>query len=640
MTTNDDAGVPMSGYDSAHPPRVILPPPEAGTNYTSAEGRAILKSTGRLLRVDVVDGGSGYTKPPTITVSQQGCETPALAQAKMATGMEDGKGVVEAIRLVDPGSGYDDSRPVAIEVSRPDSSDGRIAVLRPVLDMAVEGIEITRGGTGYAVERPLKVLVEVPSPSSSSKNKGKGEEDVELRMIGRAYVEADKSSFTSFRREDDKRRILDLEEQFETKYGLKPKTLPAGGAAGAVAGADGDLPPLPFWDGGGGGTKSSSSAELLRMLPGGIGLEYDPSLRRYALAADTDFLRKYPAALQQQSGNGRPIGFLEYGPRGRNPIERNMELGPGAYLRFGLSGAICASGVHLLLTPLDVVKTKGQVNPARYPDVATSLRTVWNEEGPETLFSGWLPTYCGHFVAGGTLYAATEFVRRTLTEMATSSSAAVVDPSSLEVPIILIAAAIASSLNAVLICPFDAVRIRTVAQPDYAPDGTGSVGVLKRIVDEEGVRSLFDAVPVFLARNIPYAMVKFLVFDLSTQRLYGAYPAAREDLKLSLLVSLAGGVLGGISAAIVSNPADAVISELKKDETEASPVDAVNVMLERGGISAFFVGLPLRMAFYSINGSLTFVVYDAVRFLLGIGADDLKLYLDVLGGALADSPLV
>ena len=83
----------------------------------------------------------------------------------------------------------------------------------------------------------------------------------------------------------------------------------------------------------------------------------------------------------------------------------------------------------------------------------------------------------------------------------------------------------------------------------------------------------------------------------------------------------------------------AVISELKKAKSDISPMDAVNIMWERAGISAFFVGLPLRMLFYSLIASLTFVVYDGVRFALGIGSDDLKLYLDVLGGALQNSPL-
>jgi solute carrier family 25 phosphate transporter 3 len=151
------------------------------------------------------------------------------------------------------------------------------------------------------------------------------------------------------------------------------------------------------------------------------------------------------------------------------------------------------------------------------------------------------------------------------------------------------------------------------------------------------VSSLFSAVPVFLVKEIPFAMAKFTVFDLSTAALYDAFPAAREDLRLSLFVSLAGGTLGGISAAIVSNPADATISELKKSKSDMSPMDAFELILERAGVGGLFKGLVLRMFFYSLIVSCQFLVYDAVRFALGIGTDDLKLYLDVLGGALRES---
>lgn len=43
------------------------------------------------------------------------------------------------------------------------------------------------------------------------------------------------------------------------------------------------------------------------------------------------------------------------------------------------------------------------------------------------------------------------------------------------------------------------------------------------------------------------------------------------------------------------------------------------------------------MHFLAVMVSMQFLIYDAVRFALGIGSDDLKLYLDVLGGALSES---
>ena len=60
-------------------------------------------------------------------------------------------------------------------------------------------------------------------------------------------------------------------------------------------------------------------------------------------------------------------------------------------------------------------------------------------------------------------------------------------------------------------------------------------------------------------------------------------------------------------------------------------------MWQRGSFGAFFKGLPVRLVYYSLVASLQFLVYDGVRFALGIGPDDLKLYLDVLGGALRET---
>ena len=142
---------------------------------------------------------------------------------------------------------------------------------------------------------------------------------------------------------------------------------------------------------------------------------------------------------------------------------------------------------------------------------------------------------------------------------------------------------------------------------------------------------------VWFLKEIPYNTAKFLVFDTSTEYLLQTYPAAREDIVLSLLVSLVGGILGGVAATIVSNPADVVVTELKKAKTDMSPLEAVEMLVERAGVAAFARGIQLRMFFYSLLVSLQFLLYDAIRIALGVGADDMKLYLNVLGAALRET---
>lgn len=145
---------------------------------------------------------------------------------------------------------------------------------------------------------------------------------------------------------------------------------------------------------------------------------------------------------------------------------------------------------------------------------------------------------------------------------------------------------------------------------------------------------LFDKSNLFACHRL---QMKFLVFDTSTEYLLQTYPVAREDIRLSLLVSLIGGTLGGIAATIVSNPADVVVTEMKKAKTGMSMFEACDVLIQRSGPVAFAKGMQLRMVFYSLLVSLQFLLYDAIRIALGVGADDMKLYLNVLGAALSET---
>jgi solute carrier family 25 phosphate transporter 3 len=179
---------------------------------------------------------------------------------------------------------------------------------------------------------------------------------------------------------------------------------------------------------------------LLSLLPAGIGLAFKNDLNRYQLAVDPTYTVDDAAQFLKGSGSSnRPLD-PDFGPRGRSPIERDMQLGISSYLRFAASGAICCSGVHLALTPIDVVKTKVQTDPVKYPGVGRTFQKVFQEGGSGAFFTGWAPTFLGFFVWGGLSYALTEFLRRSFQELAG------LDAASLEVPIILAASESSPSL--------------------------------------------------------------------------------------------------------------------------------------------------------------------------------------------------
>jgi len=673
--TIEDGG---SGYAPGYgPPRVEFPAPKAGWGYEAATGRAVIKPNGQILRVDLANRGFGYSTPPIVTISSPGEDlgigitipgtSPATAKAYIfKSGLN--KGRMSRIDIVNPGVGYIEGEKIRIAIKAPDldpSLGGVKATAQAILEYSVTGIEITSPGNGYIVEKRIPVYVDpppltarvnmndplnarlmnpskalpattIPTPKQKGKiaamtnftdpntftyrakeaafNEGKGggggcigRACYDKPVIAYATAQAESSSFTTFRNENDGKQIIEDEEALIKKRSISATT----------GGEDSQLP--VFWNSG----PSSSSGQLLTMLPPGLGLEFDSDLQRFVLSASSDYLsinRGSPLF----GGSTRPLD-PEFGPRGRSPIDREVQLDFSSYIRFCVSGAICASGVHLMVTPLDVIKTKIQTDPENYPGPIASFQKIIEERGPGGFFNGWIPTFVGFFLWGGFSYSLTEFIRRYLI-IASGAQAA-----SLEIQIVLVSAAVAAFFGTFVLVPFESVRIRSVAQPDFGKD---IFDVTRRIITEEGPWSLFSAAPPLLFKEVPFAMAKFSVFTAVTRYLYETFPAAQEDIQLSLLVSLVGGIFGGAMAAVISNPADATISEMKKSVSDMTPLDAAKNVIERGGYQNLMRGLPIRMCFYPLVVSTQFLVYDSIRIYLGVGADDLKVYLDVLGGAL------
>mmetsp|Transcript_21587 Transcript_21587/g.53412 ORF Transcript_21587/g.53412 Transcript_21587/m.53412 type:complete len:973 (+) Transcript_21587:67-2985(+) len=665
----DDGG---SGYAPGYgPPNVEFPPPKAGEDFKRATGRATLRPNGKILRLDVGNRGNGYQKPPTVTLSPPGATSGNdVPSGKTATAkayiFKNGpnKGKLERFQMIEQGEGYTEGERIRVTISPPDlptEKGGFAATANPVMELEVASIEVVDGGSGYAIETRIPIYVEPPpatakinlndpleariidrsqalpksvnaklrnqilepdDPNSLASNVGKvakndglggaggciGRACYDRPVVACAKAQAETSSFSEFRNEGDALEAVETEAKVVQKRIVNAVS----------SGTDSQMKMPPFWNGG----PSSSSAQLLTLIPAGLGLEYDQSLRRFVLTADDDYVDINKESILGASN--RPLD-PEFGPRGRSPIERDVTLDLSSFLRFSLSGAICASGAHFVLTPLDVVKTKLQTDPENYPGVVSAFKKLADERGIGGFFDGWAPTFVGFFFWGSASYSTTELLRRYFVDALGPEARA------LEVPIILGSSAIGAAFSTFILCPFESVRIRSVTQPDY---GSNLFDVTSRMVKEEGASSLFSAVPPLLFKEVPFNTAKFLIFSLVSNLLYDSFPAAQEDIKLSLVVSLVSGMTGGLIAAIVSNPADATISEMKKSQTKVGPIEAVKSLIDKGGYANMFRGLPVRMAFYPLIVSMQFFVFDAIRLNLGIGSDDLKLYLDVLGGAL------
>merc|ERR1712070_137878 len=91
-------------------------------------------------------------------------------------------------------------------------------------------------------------------------------------------------------------------------------------------------------------------------------------------------------------------------------------------------------------------------------------------------------------------------------------------------------------------------------------------GAAGAIAAKDGVLAGFYSgfVPI-LFKQIPYTIAKFVVQDAAQEQIYAAVAPDRKVSKAGKFgISLTSGVIAGVAAAIISHPADTLLSKINK----------------------------------------------------------------------------
>ena len=115
----------------------------------------------------------------------------------------------------------------------------------------------------------------------------------------------------------------------------------------------------------------------------------------------------------------------------------------------------------------------------------------------------------------------------------------------------------------VFLCPLEATRIRLVSNPTYAP----SISAMGKMASEEGIIKV--STPVLVQswpKQMPYTMAKFAVQGRAAEAIYDSMGKTPKECTSSenVSVSLSSGVIAGVVAAIISHPADTLLSKVNK----------------------------------------------------------------------------
>eukprot|EP00977_Amphora_coffeiformis_P006272 scaffold1351_cov176-Amphora_coffeaeformis.AAC.6 len=675
-------------------------PPALGDEYQPAKLEPIMNPTGRILRIRVADGGEGYTSAPQVTVTQSG-----FYRSCQATAILDRQGRVESVIVLDPGYGYEsrDRNPPKVTIDSPKTKkekgakDGKsVRRARAVADLEYEitGISIVQPGNGYVKTEPPEVTISPPVEDPDWFLAVQEQPALRMQPVIASEPQL-KAVVSEMRFSDD-----------NVAFSLKGNPY--------VSAAIDD------------GLRGQLERDPLELLPSSI----RPVLRTERFTRQDVYvipsIARVPQMVAVLSPRFRAQDPL-FGGVGKVPVTKGaISLKPDEYARLALSGAVCTVLVRTALNPLELIKTKQQlqndkelltfardqvrkesnISPEPLDRLATSVgksqvtassnftesqgeQTVAVVErtttaaaatasnatkkaekigtlemvkymialrGPRSLFQSADITLLASLVFGSFGFGATELFRRSFSSYFFSEGSDQYNEIT-----VLMAATLATVLTAAAASPFEVLRVRSMAMLEEKPwtevlrefmieksekDVSADSFDLKHLREPRDWLPLWSGFAPILSRELPFAVVKFLTFDtiatatitfINNQIGDGALPVQIGVGPLGLGVSAGAGAIAGIAGAIVSHPADLILTKTssanrnadgKKEKVDWRDV-VKDIISQPGGLANLFVGLPTRATFFFLVIGLQFFLYDYVKNIFQVGSDDLSLVLDV-----------
>jgi solute carrier family 25 phosphate transporter 3 len=281
------------------------------------------------------------------------------------------------------------------------------------------------------------------------------------------------------------------------------------------------------------------------------------------------------------------------------------------YVKAAAAGGICCSITHAALCPVDVVKTRIQLDPIKYnKGMLGTFRQVVAESGMRVLTTGLGATAAGYFVQGWFKFGGVEFFKIKFAN-ALGEKKAWENRNA----IYLGASGCAEFIADLFLCPLEAIRIRSVSDPTFPKGlGPGAMQMLKT----DGPLGFYAGLGPILFKQVPYTMAKFAVQGMAAEMMYKA--AGLSPTSNNLGISLASGVVAGVAAAIISHPADTLLSKINKAGAGGSgstTTRLLNIAREMGFMKLCTTGLAARCVMIGTLTAGQFGIFDTVMQTLG-----------------------
>lgn len=278
-------------------------------------------------------------------------------------------------------------------------------------------------------------------------------------------------------------------------------------------------------------------------------------------------------------------------------------------------GGIFACGLtHAAVCPLDIVKCRRQTNPGLYKSIPDGFKTIFAEEGFKGFTLGWFPTLVGYGMQG--------FGKFGFYEMFKDVYRAALGEKAAQYQTVgfLVSSACAEVIADTLLCPMEALKVRMQTADKGTFPTTAREGWPK-IMQSEGWNGFYKGLAPLWCRQVPYTMVKFGAFENTVKAFYAhifTAPKSSYSKNTQLMVTFLSGYWAGIFCAIVSHPADTMVSILNKREGSEPTGQKVRQIYSEIGFKGLWNGLGARIVMVGTLTGLQWWIYDSFKVSVGL----------------------
>jgi solute carrier family 25 phosphate transporter 3 len=273
-----------------------------------------------------------------------------------------------------------------------------------------------------------------------------------------------------------------------------------------------------------------------------------------------------------------------------------------------LSGVFSCGITHTGVVPLDLVKCRIQVDPAKYKGIFNGFKVTIAEEGARGLAKGWAPTFFGYSIQGLCKFGFYEVFKVYYGNMIGEENAYLY-----RTWLYLASSASAEFIADIGLSPMESAKVKIQTTPGFANTLREAV---PKIYAEEGLNGFYKSLVPLWMRQIPYTMMKFACFERTVELLY-AYvvpkPRAQCTKGEQLIVTFAAGYIAGVFCAIVSHPADTVVSKLNQRKGMTAGEAAREL-----GFMGMWKGLVPRIIMIGTLTAAQWFIYDAFKVATGM----------------------